>query len=367
MRIAIITNTYPPRLGGLEAHVENLAQGLADLGHDVWVLTIGRTRGRRLDGAVRVLTGRSHLPIADVITVPSLGTTREISRFLASQRIDVVSTHTRFFPMSLVGQRAAHHAGIPVIHTEHGSGFVSNPNPVIAAGARAVDLVMGRAVLRGADQVLAISEAAAAFVERLSGVEATVFYNAIPPVAPRPAATDRPEHLVFVGRVVAGKGWEQFLTTIASLRAEGLAVDGELLGAGAQLDDARAMCHDLGLDDSVRIPGRVPPAEVRDSLAGATLINPTVLSEGFQTTLLEAISEGARVVTYEVPGARLLASQGAPVIVCAERSGAALVDATRSMLASPPPAAAPEVLQAWTWPVRAREYAAIAEQVLGRR
>ena len=179
MKIAMIVNSYPPRLGGLESHIENLAHGLAEQGHRVWVLTISDSPGRRTDDGVRVLTGRSHLPIAEVISCPSPGARRAITGFLRAQAIDVVSTHTRFFPMSLVGLRAAHAAGVPVIHTEHGSGFVATPSPVIALGSRAVDLTAGRYVLRRAERVLAVSPQAAAFVKRLGGVDADVFYNEI--------------------------------------------------------------------------------------------------------------------------------------------------------------------------------------------
>jgi len=40
MRIAFIVNSYPPRLGGLESHIYHLSVSLAQLGHEVYVLTI---------------------------------------------------------------------------------------------------------------------------------------------------------------------------------------------------------------------------------------------------------------------------------------------------------------------------------------
>ncbi|WP_172192241.1 glycosyltransferase family 4 protein [Actinomyces faecalis] len=366
MRIAFVSNTYPPRSGGLELHIHNLAQGLAELGHTVHVLTIspdGAPTSRR-DGGVRVLTGGAHLPIAEVISFPSLGTTHHIADYLAREGIEVVSTHTRFFPMSLVGLRAARRAGIPVIHTEHGSGFVASSSPVIAAGARSVDLTWGRYVLRHADRVLAVSPQAADFVTRLSGVEAEVFYNAITPPAGTGRHSDRPTHLVFVGRVVDGKGWDTFLQSVAALRRSGLEVDGELLGDGADLALARRQAAELGLGSVVDIPGRVPAAQVRKRLDGATLVNPTVLSEGFQTTILEAIAEGGRVVTFEVPGAQLLREAGAPVAICPERTGESLTSTLRELLVSPPKPAAPELITPWTWPVRARQYSQIVHDVL---
>ncbi|MCL3777004.1 MULTISPECIES: glycosyltransferase family 4 protein [unclassified Actinomyces] len=363
MRIAIITNSYPPRMGGLEQHIENLAHGLAGLGHEVWVLTIAVQTGTREDDGVRVLTGRSHLPVAEVISFPGPGTTRALARFLREKHIDLVSTHTRFFPMSLVGLRAARRAGLPVIHTEHGSGFVTNPSPVISLGSRTVDLTAGRYVLSHAQKVLGVSPEAAAFATRLGAREAEVFYNAITP-PPAGTTVDRPGHLVFVGRMVAGKGWDTFLDALAQLRADGLSVDGEVLGDGAELALARQRAAQLGLDEVVAVRGRVPQHEVQAALRGATLVNPTVLSEGFQTTLLESIAVEGRVVTFDVPGARLLREQGAPVTVCGERSTASLVRSLREVLEHPAPVAPPELIAPWTWPVRAQQYAQIAEQVV---
>ncbi|MDC4232645.1 glycosyltransferase family 4 protein [Actinomyces sp. B33] len=367
MRIAMIVNSYPPRMGGLESHIQNLAEGLVAQGHRVWVLTISADPGRRVDGGVEVLTGRSHLPIADVISFPAPGARRSISRFLRAHAIDLVSVHTRFFPMSLIGVRAARACAIPVVHTEHGSGFVASPSPLISWCSRLVDVTAGRYVLRHADRVLGVSAQAADFAGRLGGVPARVFHNAITPPLVRGEVVDRPGRLVFVGRIVEGKGWDDFLHAVAALRARGHEVDGEVLGAGPCLEDARALRASLGLDGAVDLRGRVSADEVRRSLAGATLVNPTVLSEGFQTTLLEALAEQGRVVTYVVPGAELLRDAGAPIVICPEKTRESLVESLEGMLAVPGEPAPAELIDEWTWPVRSREYARIAEEVVAER
>ena len=142
---------------------------------------------------------------------------------------------------------------------------------------------------------------------------------------------------------------------------------GELLGAGADLDAAREMIAAKGLDGVVSAPGRVSADEVRTRLTGATLVNPTVLSEGFQTTLLEALAERGRVVTFTVPGAQVLADQGNPVVITAERTLESLVSTLCDFLNNPPELGDPSLIDAWTWPVRAREYASIAESLLDGR
>lgn len=359
MRIAFVVNNYPPHLGGLEQHVENLAQQLTESGHEVTVLTIGSPTGQRLDGKVRVITGHARFPVADVISFPSWGTRRKLTKFLRDERFDAVSVHTRFFPMSFIGVRAARAAGLPVVHTEHGSGFVASNSFIITQASRLFDLTLGRYVLKHADRVLGVSEEAAAFAKKLGGRETEVFYNAIPYLEPQTNVQDRPEHLVFVGRMVSGKGWDDFLKAISELRTMGHQVDGEMLGDGAALPAAEALARELGLADVVAIRGRVSAQQVRSSLSGATLVNPTVLSEGFQTTLLEAIAEKGRVVTYQVPGSILLRDTGMPVAITPKKTAMSLVETLDRYLSNPMPLVSPEAIQAWTWPHRALEYAEI--------
>lgn len=370
MRIAFVINNYPPRVGGVELHVHALATELVRLGHEPLVVTLGPDTGWRDDAGVSVLTLPEHFRVGDVLGFPSLGTRRRLTRLLREHKIDVVSTHTRFFPISLVGLRAAHRAGLPVVHTEHGSGFVAGGSAIMQLASRAVDLTLGRWVLRHADRVLGVSENVVEFVRSLSGAHAEVFYNAIPvgdgvdAGAKAVAARDRPGHLVFVGRIVEGKGWEAYLETLAALHAQGRPVTGEVLGDGVQMPQLRLRVQELGLEDVVAVRGRVTQAEVREALRGATLVNPTTLSEGFQTSLLEAIAEQGRVVTYPVPGAVTLQQQGAPVAITADRDVDALITATAALLDHPGAPAAPELLTAWTWPERAREYVTVCEQVL---
>ncbi|MCF2705928.1 glycosyltransferase family 4 protein [Arcanobacterium haemolyticum] len=366
MRIAIIVNNYPPKVGGVEFHAANLARYLVELGHDVTVLTIASTPGSRTEHGVRVLTDKAHLPLADVITVPSIGARRRITAFLKRNQIDLVSIHTRFFPMSFVGLRAAQKAGVPVIHTEHGSGYVASNSPVISLGSRMVDWTMGRYILRHADRVLGVSEKVTEFVQSLSGVRAAVFYNAITPSKHQGKIADRPSHLVFVGRMVEGKGWDTFIDAIASLRKSGFDVDGELIGGGPFLDRARDLIQTRGLTDVINVLGRVEPNEVRTRLAGATLVNPTILSEGFQTTIVEALAERGRVVTFDVPGAHMLRDKGAPVVVTPEKTTPALVEALRALLHEPPAPARGEIVKPFTWPEQARHYAEICSDVVSR-
>ena len=106
--------------------------------------------------------------------------------------------------------------------------------------------------------------------------------------------------------------------------------------------------------------GRVPASAVRSTLAGAVLVNPTVLAEGFQTTLLEALAERGSIVTYEVPGAGVLREQGHPVVIVQQHDPEALASAVSAMLAQEWPVTP---LDGWYWKDRAEEYERIVEGV----
>lgn len=363
MRLAFVVNNYPPKVGGVETHVHSLVRRLRVLGHDVLVVTLAdEPRTTREDG-VEVIRLREHLRVGDVLGFPTPGTTRRLVRLLREHHVEAVSVHTRFFPMTWIGLRAGRRAGAVVIHTEHGSDHVVSDSALIATVSRMVDRTLGRRVLRSADAVLGVSEAVTSFVRRLSGRSAQVFYNAIDP-SPRPEDGSRypgVERLVFVGRLVPGKGADLFVDVVAELRAVQPGLEAVILGDGPERESIAERIRAAGQQDWIRLRGRVGADDVRRELRGATLVNPTVLAEGFQTTLLEALDVDGRVATFPVPGAELLREQGYPVEIAAEPTVAALLDAVcRAQRAD---VEAPR-LQGWYWADRAAEYEEILVQAV---
>lgn len=360
VRLVFVVNNYPPRVGGVENHVGSLARQLVEQGHDVAVHTLTEGRpGVSIEDGVTVHRWKELFAIGGLLGFPTPAAARGIWRAVVAD-LAVVSVHTRFFPLTWLGAAAARRAGHPVVLTEHGSDHVASPSPVIRFGSRLVDLTLGRWALRAVDAVVGVSDEVVAFVRRLSGVAATVFPNAIEP-PPTPAGAPRP-HAVFVGRIVPGKGWEDFLEAVA---AQPATVTAEVLGDGPDLGALRERVARLGLADRVAVRGRVPLSSVFPALAGAVLVNPSRLSEGFQTTLLEALAVGGRVVTYPVPGADLLKRDGAPVRVT-PRGAAELSRALGEELDRPSAPWPAERVSAWTWPVRAQEFALMADAVRPR-
>lgn len=141
-----------------------------------------------------------------------------------------------------------------VVDTEHGAGFVKSPSRTIQLASRIVDLKFGRAVLRNATRVLAVSEPVTRFVGVLAGVKAEVFHNALrmeewPVVAPNRALTG----IAFLARLVGGKGREDFIDLAADLINEHgfdtLSV--RILGDGPDLPVLKARIGSRGIEKFV--------------------------------------------------------------------------------------------------------------------
>lgn len=362
MHVGFVVNNYLPHVGGVELHVAALARTLRRRGHQVTIVALGETPSAGDEDGIHVVRLQERLRIGDVLAFPPPGTGRRLRRLLSERGVDLVSVHTRFFPMTWLGIGAARASGLPVVLTEHGSDHVASDSKLIALAARLVDETFGRWALRRADRVLGVSEQVVSFVGRLGRVPAEVFYNAIelPAAGPEPKA--RPGRLVFVGRLVAGKGWPEFVEAVTQLRQQGLEVSGTMLGGGP--DEAAVR---RAAPAEVEVLGRVPPDEVAGHLRGATLVNPTTLSEGFQTTLLEALAVGGRIVTYPVPGAQALADDGAPLRITERRDLASLVAGLQAMLADPSAPYPPEKLEKWSWDARATQFEQVAAALIARR
>ncbi|MEB0201769.1 glycosyltransferase family 4 protein [Cryobacterium sp. 5I3] len=371
LRVAIVVNSYPPRLGGLESHVFQLASELVKAGAHVLVVCLSTSASDTVEQGVRVVRLRMHFPIESIISFPALGTTRRLSRLLTEERISVVSTHTRFFPMSWVGVDAAVRSRIPIIHTEHGAGFVRVRSASIQFFARLVDLTLGRRALRRADRVLAVSAQSAQFVTRLSGVDSTVFPNALQlEFWPPTQKTQPPNGIAFLGRLVGGKGWETVIDVAVELITkrgfDDLVV--HVLGDGPESELLRLYVQASGIASSVQIHGHAHVATIRSALERSVLVNPSELAEGFQVTLLEAVASGAQVVSYPVPSIAPLLADGGPMRQVEVDSFDALVECVADALRNPlPPMPRGTLESRWSWRVRSHEYLDIAQSVIAAR
>jgi glycosyltransferase involved in cell wall biosynthesis len=378
--ILFSVNAYPPSVGGVQQHVMGLATELAQQGCRVTVVCLGHEQSDRYESGVRVIRRRRSWGFGTVMAFPGRGILNELLKLLDADIPTCISTHTRFFPMTWVGDRLARAWSVPRIHTEHGSDFVAGVSPFVALASRITDLTLGARTLRRANLVLGVSPEVVAFVYRLSGVVAKIFFNAIEPppslegiaepvektdetssLPPGRKSSNSSRNLVFLGRLVPGKGWRVAIEVTQQLHDQGIHTHLDLLGDGPDREKVEAAIADSGI--SANLHGFVTHDVMWQVLARGVLLNPSTLSEGFQTSLLEALAVGAPIVSSPVPGVTFLAADGAPITVVPRIDVGEWTKAVAATLATPPKPYAKTKISSWLWPARASQYALLADEV----
>lgn len=293
MRIALVSDWYAPRRGGIEAHLSTLAARLVEAGHAVHVITScpGPASEHGID-IHRLDTRR--LPFADIAIDPSIG--RQISDILVRERIDVMHAHVSIIsPVALAGGLAADRIGLPAVLTFHS--FV----PATPLWASIAGFVLGasrwRATMTGVSS--RVCEEVSSFAPQR---EFTVLPNAIdaafwtPGADQAPAAT--PLTLVYAGRLNAKKHPERALRAAAFLhhRAPELSFRLVMCGSGPLERRLRAMAVEGGIADLVEFTGWMSPEALREIYRRSHLFLSTATRESFGLAALEARSTGLPVV-----------------------------------------------------------------------
>lgn len=296
--------TAPAPVGGLEAVVLALAEGLCGRGHRLTVVaSTNRYRTHPFLGALRARG-------LEVITPPS-GLRAESSylrSFVSDHRIDIVHSHG--YRPDVVSALACVRGRCATVSTVHGFTGGGVKNRFYEA--------LQRAVLRSFDAVIVVSSPLEAQLRR-SGIRLDRLHR-IPNacrltrrLASRAEARERlglpPEGAVigWVGRLSREKAPDLALRVLSLLPDRTWTA--AFLGEGREGDRLRRLATDLGLASRIRWLGRVTDA-ARFFPAFDVLLNSS-RNEGTPITLLEAMAAGVPIVATSVGGVPELLGQGA--------------------------------------------------------
>ncbi len=352
--VAFVVANYPPHSGGVQQHVQAVAHRLVARGIPTTVYCC-EDPGQRFDRGVRVRGMGRHVEVGNVISFPDANWWGSLSYDLQRTAVSTVSVHTRFFPATWLGVSAARRVGIPVVLTEHGGGSVQTDSPAIQAASRVVDRSFGRWAVRQADGVTAVSRRAAEFTAALSGRQALVIPNGIDVDFWKQAKpANRRTQLLFVGRLVAEKGWRTFLDIVRASPAD---VSAYVVGDGPDLDTVQVAATEGGLAGRVEVTGAVSPEELRALYPDCVYVNPSTAAEGCQTTLLEAAACGARIASYDVGGAAEVARAGAQIEIVPPGHNQSLTGAVHQLLQQEPVTASS--MNGFAWDHVVEEYLSV--------
>jgi len=297
MKVALVTSAYPPHLGGVEHHVQGLAQSLAGLGCEVEVLTQSpRGAPHSVDQESDGLVVRRWPASGRPQTAPfSVGLFRYLRA--ARSRYDVVHAHN-------------YHSAAPAMS------YLSGCRPLVVSSylharpasfvARVLHVpygIVGRRTLRAASSVIALSSSEADLVaQRVPGVRPVVVPSGVDAGrlrAAQPKEKTAPVVLC-VGRLTAYKGAERVLEAVPLLGEARLVV----VGGGPEEATLRRLAQRPGFREKVQLTGVVDDDELARWYATADVVISMSSHESFGIVLLEGLAAGTRVVASDIPAHR---------------------------------------------------------------
>jgi phosphatidylinositol alpha-mannosyltransferase len=309
VRIALVSPYSWSYQGGVNRHVEALAEEFLGRGHHVRVFapfdppdrlsralhrapaearqlpehftSLGRSIGIGANGAVSNLSASP----AGGIVAPR--------RQLGNGDFDVIHVHEPVVP--LVGWNATLGAGAPVVGTFHT--YSTKPLPNHIANALGARRLFNRLSAR-----IAVSEAAAWTGRRWFGGRYEIIPNGVDvdaaPAGPKPPSDEL--RVAFVGRAEERKGLPVLLAAFGALVEH---VPCRLTVIGAEREDVLRYLPDPELLRFVDLPGRVSGTELWQTLHDSDLLcAPSLSGESFGMVLTEAFAAGTPVVASNIAG-----------------------------------------------------------------
>ena len=321
MKIAMLSDCYLPRLGGIEVQVHDLASRLIERGHEVVVFTATPgSRGERggfVDrvGAVEVHRLALRLPFELPVNPMAPGVLRER---LARGEFDVVHVHMGVVsPFAVDCTRVATDLGLPVAMTWH---CMLGPfEPFF----RAAGYVRGWA--DGGVVMSAVSAVAAAPLQRVVGPAGvvSVLSNgidverwAMSPRQVRQVPVREPGdsvRVVSAMRLASRKRPVPFLRIMARVRSlvpAGIGISVEIFGDGPDRGRLERFVAARQMGGWVMLPGRVTREELRGRYAGSDIFVAPAPLESFGIAALEARTVGLPVVGRQGSGVQEFITDG---------------------------------------------------------
>jgi phosphatidylinositol alpha-mannosyltransferase len=308
LRIAIVTPYSWTYAGGVNRHVEALAEALIDRGHDLRVLAPWDPPDRLSRALHRAPAERRSqpdylIPLGRSVGIGANGAVSNLSAFpdavtkmrreLHAGRFDVVHVHEP--PAPVLGWDACSFPDAPVVGTFHAYSTKRMPNWI-------ANLLGARRKFNQLHARIAVSEAAAWTGQRWFGGEYRIIPNGVdidaPPIRPKPRSDEL--RLLFVGRPEERKGLPVLVQAFEGLSEH---VPTRLTVIGADTDDVQRYLADPDVASRIDALGRIDGEELWRHLHEAdVLCAPSLAGESFGMVLTEAFAAGTPVIASAIAG-----------------------------------------------------------------
>ncbi|AYK15428.1 MAG: glycosyltransferase family 4 protein [Methanosarcina flavescens] len=299
-KIALISDWYFPKVGGIEYSMHSLAKKLIQKGHEVHIITrsypdipqysirdkvkIIRIKGSPIPGQQRFIMPTAY---------------KELYNFLKSEKYDIINSHGLDSPLSMAALIVSRKLGFPSVVTNHSLVGDTPLSPFLYQA--------GKLLIRNADAVIAVSSA----VEKDSKImtEKPIYRisNGIDSEGktikvPFPVDTEGKTIIITVARMIKKKGVQNIVHLAPLLLGKHEDLLFVMIGDGPLKKRLEKEVEESGLSRNFYFTGEVPREKVLGYLEQADIFALPSIHEAFGVSILEAISKKVPVVAMNNSG-----------------------------------------------------------------
>jgi glycosyltransferase involved in cell wall biosynthesis len=313
MKILQITQYFLPHTGGLERYVWNLSKYLTENGHEVEIYTSNIPRTKKIE-VIDGITIRRFSSIAEPLRNPIipgllLPTKNEIKKF------DLIQVHVLYSFTALYGLLLKKFYNIPLILTHHGRmKFNEKYKDEIV---RLYEKIVIKELVKNGDRCIVLTKKDAEFIasEGMNQELIKIIPNGIIPSELKNLTDieinqflhqynlENKKIILFVGRMISSKGVDCLIKAFS--RIKNYDSDSSLMlvlvGDGDQLKSLKQIVSDFNLSNSVKFLGELSFSDTIKFYQTSRIFVLPSLSEGFSTTILEALYFGLPVIASDIP------------------------------------------------------------------
>ncbi len=328
MKVALLSDCYLPRLGGIEVQVHDLAGRLRAAGHEAEVFTATPGPGGERSGATEVVDGvtvhRMALALPGGVPVNPIAPP-EVRRRLAAGGFDAAHVQMGVVsPFATDMARVALSVGLPTAVTWHCVLGVSRPLFTVLGSAR-------RWARAGA-ALSAVSSMAAQRVSSIAGgAEVRVLGDGIDaarwaPPAPRVPSADGVVRVTSALRLARRKRPGAIVDVLDEARRllpDTVGLEAHIFGDGPQRPVLQSRLAARGMSSWVHLRGRVGRDELRAAHHAADVYLSPARLEAFGIAALEARTAGLPVVARSGTGVEDFVTDGVDGLLAPDDHGLA--------------------------------------------
>lgn len=308
MRVLVVTNDLPPRIGGIQYYVDQLCRGLVAAGDDVTLYGSSYPGDAEWDATApfRVIRERTS------VLLPTPLVRRRVERLIERYRPEVVLFGAAF-PLGLLGPGITRRTGVPYVAFSYGLEVSAARAPGgrlllrhIGSKAAAITLLSNWCA-----DILRPAFGPGPIYELLPpGIDHNAYNTAVSgdAVRARLGLGDDPVVLC-VSRVVRRKGQDTLVKILPELRRRVPGTRLVIVGDGSFMPKLRQLVDHTGVADAVVITGKVPEEDLPEHFAAADVFAMPCRErkgglevEAFGIVFIQSEAVGVPVVAGDIGG-----------------------------------------------------------------